>query len=314
MLGLKKNPLEHFLQATQSLASSPSGSSAGLVATTGDTGLPACVVLDGGLATELENRGACLRDPLWSAKLLSEDPDLIREVHRDYFFAGADVAITASYQASHEAFQRRGHSEEQASGLMTRSVTLACQARDEFWAAGPWPGRVFPLVVASVGSYGAFLADGSEYRGNYTATQEELKAFHRLRLQVLAETETDLVAIETIPCLREAQAILELLSSEFPHMWAWLCFSCKDESHVSEGQTLLDCAALADKFPQCVAVGVNCSAPRYILPLLQSAAKATSKPLVAYPNSGETWDGLNKVWLVRADDWTVGSCRLALCQ
>ncbi len=150
----------------------------------GDGGV---VILDGALATELEQRGANLNDALWSARILLEDPDLIRQVHYDYLVAGADVITTASYQATFEGFARRGLDHEQAAELMRLSVRLALEARDAFWAEpANRAGRVRPLVAASVGPYGAYLADGSEYRGDYGLSVAELMDFHRPRMAVLA--------------------------------------------------------------------------------------------------------------------------------
>jgi homocysteine S-methyltransferase len=253
-------------------------------------------ILDGALATELEKRGANLNDSLWSAKLLIEQPELIGQVHFDYFMAGADVATTASYQATFEAFQRRGYSREEAASLMRKSITLALQARDAFWAEpANRVGRIKPLVAASVGPYGAMLADGSEYRGNYGLSQQALADFHRPRLQVLANAGADLLACETLPCLDEALAIASLLP-EFDHMAAWVSFSCKDGEHNSQGEKLADCVAQLDGVPQIVAVGVNCTAPEFIPALVAQARQATTKPIVVYPNSGEHYDAANKQW------------------
>lgn len=261
------------------------------------------VILDGALATELERRGAALDDPLWSAKVLLEQPELIRQVHYDYFVAGADVAITASYQATLAGFAQRGLTAEQAAALMRRSVQLAQTARDEYWDSTQLAGktktakrRVKPLVAASIGPYGAYLADGSEYRGDYGLSVAELINFHRPRMQLLIEAGADLLACETIPCRAEAEALLHLLT-EFPQTVAWLSFSCSDEMHICHGELLADCAALADQAEQIVAIGVNCTPPRFIEPLLRHAAQATTKPLVAYPNSGERWDAANHCWL-----------------
>src|SRR5262245_10591377 len=164
--------------------------------------VPDRLILDGALATELERRGADLRDPLWSAKLLLERPELIRQVHYDYFVAGADVATTASSQATFAGFAQRGLSEMQAADLMRLSVQLAQAARDEFWNdPARRHGRERPLVVASIGCYGAALHDGSEYRGDYGLTVAALMDWHRPRLEVLAHADADLLACETIPCL-----------------------------------------------------------------------------------------------------------------
>ncbi len=255
------------------------------------------VIIDGALATELERRGADLSDALWSAKLLIEQPDLIRQVHYDYFLAGADIAITASYQATFEGFSRRGLSADQAADLMRLSVQLACDARDEFWAKpAARHNRLRPLVAASVGAYGAYLADGSEYSGDYGLSAEALIDFHRDRMAVLVETEADLLACETIPCRIEGEALVELLA-EFPQASAWLSFSCCDDSHVFHGERFSDCVRLAERSEQIIAVGVNCTPPQYVERLLWSARSVTGKPLVAYPNSGESWDSEAKCWV-----------------
>ena len=255
------------------------------------------VILDGALATELERRGADLNDPLWSAKVLLEAPEMIRQLHYDYFLAGADVAITASYQASFQGFMARGLSREEAAALMRLSVQLAQEARDQFWAdPANREGRLRPLVAASVGCYGAFLADGSEYRGDYGLSKQALQDWHRPRMAELVAAGPDLLACETIPCQLEGEALVELLA-EFPGTPAWLSFSCCDEAHVCHGEPFRECVALANASPQIVAVGLNCTPPPYVEPLLRSAAGVTDRPLLAYPNSGERWDAVNQCWI-----------------
>src|SRR5690242_16261318 len=199
------------------------------------------LVIDGALATELERRGCDLRDKLWSAKILLEQPEKIKQVHYDYFNAGADCAITASYQATVEGFVQRGLTQREAINLIQRSVKLATEARDEFWAVeSNRVGRSKPFVAASVGPYGAFLADGSEYRGDYGLSEEELIDFHRPRMQALVEAGAEMLACETIPGLIEAQAIAKLLK-EFPNVSVWISFTARDEKHISEGQLFSDC-------------------------------------------------------------------------
>ena len=254
------------------------------------------VILDGALATELERRGADLRDSLWSAKILLEAPELIRAVHLDYFLAGADCAITASYQATVAGFAGRGLSEAEALGLILRSVQLAVEARDAFWAnSAHRVGRPRPFVAASVGPYGAFLADGSEYRGDYGLSEAELLDFHRPRMAALVAAGADMIACETIPCLIEARALVRLLA-EFPGVHAWMSFSAQDEQRICHGERLVDCAAFLDAHPQVVAIGVNCTAPALITGLIRAARSATSKPILAYPNSGEIYDAATYSW------------------
>ena len=275
------------------------------------------MILDGALATELECRGADLKDPLWSAKCLIERPDLIREVHLDYFRAGADVATTATYQASFEGFARRGIERPEATRLMLAAVSLALAARDEFWSvASNRAGRLRPLVAASIGPYGAMLADGSEYSGRYAPDDAALADFHRQRLAVLTDAGADLLACETIPCLREARVLAQLLQ-EFPRACAWISFSCKDGMHNCAGEDMGACVAELDDYPQIVAVGVNCTAPQYITPLLQRMRGRTGKPLVIYPNSGEIFDASSKQWSggamqlePQAADWQREGARL----
>ncbi|HJV61991.1 MAG TPA: homocysteine S-methyltransferase [Albitalea sp.] len=254
------------------------------------------VILDGALGTELQRRGADLNDPLWSAKLLLEQPDLIRQVHYDYFRSGADVATTSSYQATFEAFARRGLDAEATAELMRLSVRLAAEARDAFWAEPAHrEGRSKPLIAASVGPYGAMLANGSEYTGNYGLDEEALMAFHRPRLAVLAGAGADLLACETLPCLAEARALARLLA-EFPGTAAWLSFSCRDGLHNSLGEPIADCAAALEGFDGIVALGVNCTAPQHIGSLIEQMHARTAKPLLVYPNSGEHYDAQRKTW------------------
>jgi len=259
------------------------------------------VMLDGALATELERRGADIDDDLWSARVLIEAPELICEVSHEYLLAGADIISTATYQASFEGFEKAGIDHAQASNLMQLSVDLALLARENFWSVTDNRRfRLRPLVAASIGPYGAFLADGSEYHGNYALQKQDLIDFHRPRMAELAHSDADLLAFETIPSKLEAEALLELLA-EFPASKALLSFSCKDEAHVCHGESFADCAALAESSEQVIAVGINCTPPKFVTALLRSAAGA-QKPLIAYPNSGETWIAGEHRWAGEAGD------------
>lgn len=256
----------------------------------------AIVILDGAMATELENLGCNLNDSLWSAKVLMENPELIKQVHMDYFKAGADCAITASYQATVEGYKQRGLSETEATELIKKSVQIATDARDEFWASvDNQTNRPKPLVAASVGPYGAYLADGSEYRGNYPLSEDELVNFHRDRIRALVEAGADILACETIPCLAEAKAIVRVLK-EFPGVYAWISFSAKDELHISDGERVADCAKWLDAQEQVAAIGINCTSPIYISSLIKEIQAQTTKPIIVYPNSGEVYDPTSKTW------------------
>jgi homocysteine S-methyltransferase len=188
-------------------------------------------------------------------------------------------------------------SRQDAVALLQRSVALARQARDAFWQeAGPSGQRLRPLVAASVGPYGAYLADGSEYTGAYDLDEVALFDFHRERWHVLADSGPDLMACETIPSGVEAQALARLLP-ERPAIPAWVSFSCRDEAHLSDGTPLAAVVALVAALEQVVAVGINCTAPRFIPSLIREARTVTSKPVLVYPNSGETYDAVRRLWV-----------------
>jgi homocysteine S-methyltransferase len=241
------------------------------------------VVLDGGLATELERRGADLRDPLWSAKVLVEDPDAIRAVHEAYFEAGADVAISASYQATFEGLAGRGIERNQAATLMRRSVELAREA-----AGGD------RIVAASVGPYGAMLGNGAEYTGDYDKDEDELVGFHVPRLEALAEAGPDVFAVETIPSFVEAGALARALE-RVPEIPAWVSFSCRDGGHVCDGTPIQEAVEIVAAAPSVIAVGVNCTSPLHVERLVETIS-ATDKPVVCYPNRGSFWDPMRKAW------------------
>jgi homocysteine S-methyltransferase len=263
------------------------------------------LVLDGGLATELEKAGFDLDHPLWSARLIEEAPGEIAEVHGSYLEAGADCITTASYQATFAGFEREGRSREEAEGLLRRSVSLALETRDRFWAeARNRAGRKRPLVAASVGPYGAFLANGSEYTGDYDLDEAGLLDFHRQRFRLLAASGADLIACETIPSAAEARALGALLA-ESSGPPAWVSFSCRDGERIRDGTPLADCIVGLEALDRVAAVGVNCTAPSHVESLLRAAASVTSKPLVAYPNSGERYDPATRSWQRRSSpaDW-----------
>lgn len=256
----------------------------------------AVMVLDGGLATAFESRGCDLNDDLWSAKVLLEDPDLIRDVHLDYLRAGADCIATASYQATLTGFGRRGLSHEESRELLGLSVRLATDARDRFWAEpSSRIGRQKPLVAASVGPYGAFLADGSEYSGRYDISDSELYDFHRERWHVLANNQPDIMACETIPSLREVEVLLSLVR-ETPNSWAWISFSCLDGHRLCDGASVQEAAAACHAEAGVAAVGVNCVSPEQVSSLIGELRKTTNKPTLVYPNLGEVYDATDKVW------------------
>jgi len=248
----------------------------------------AVLVADGGLATELEARGNDLSGSLWSARLLMDAPGQVKDAHLAFFRAGAVIATSASYQASFEGFARRGIGRRDAAALMRRSVELARAARDQM--AGDGQAR---WVAASAGPYGAALADGSEYRGRYGLSVRELVAWHRPRLEVLAEAGPDVLALETVPDTDEAEALMAAISGlGIP---AWLSYSIAGE-RTRAGQSLSGAFAVAAGVPEVVAVGVNCCAPADVPAAIAAAREVTGKPVIAYPNSGEDWDARRRAW------------------
>ncbi len=253
-------------------------------------------VIDGAFGTELERKGYDINDALWSAKFLMEKPEAIAEVHEDYLKAGADFITTASYQATFEGFMKRGLSEVEAKALIQSAITIAQKTRDTFWAnEAVHLKRLKPLVAASIGPYGAYLADGSEFRGNYGLSLEALMQFHRKRLCVLLEAKPDILACETIPCLIEAQAIVTLLEA-FPNTYAWVSFSARDGKHINSGERIQTCAKWLDAHEQVAAIGINCTAPQYIESLIEEIRAVSKKPIIVYPNGGATYNALSKTW------------------
>ena len=269
------------------------------------------LIADGGLATELQARGNDLSDALWSARLLVDAPEEVQAAHRAFFRAGAAIATTASYQASFDGFASRGTGRQEGARLLRRSAELAQAARAEVAEEGRdrW-------VAASIGPYGAALADGSEYRGRYGLSVSELRAWHRPRMEVLAESGADVLALETVPDIDEAEALVGLVDGQ--GVPAWLSYTV-DGQRTRAGQPIAEAFAVAADVPEIVAVGVNCCAPADVTTAVTVAREVTGKPVIAYPNSGEGWDGqrwvgpsrfageLAQQW-VRAGARIVGGC------
>ena len=245
------------------------------------------LLLDGGLATQLEAQGCDIGNELWSASLLASDPDAIVTAHRAYLAAGAECLATASYQASREGYAKRGLSASEADALMLLSVALAKRACRE--------SRITAAIAASLGPYGAMLHDGSEYSGNYGVSVDELRVFHEPRLALFDNADVDVLALETIPSIEEAEVLSELLRDcQTP---AWVSFSCCDGKHISDGTPITAAAGLFADHPTVVAVGINCTPPQFVLQLLgELQAAVAEKALLVYPNSGETHNADDNSW------------------
>lgn len=230
------------------------------------------LVLDGSMGTALENLGADLNNKLWTARVLADRPELVKEVHIQYFRAGADAGITCSYQASLPGLMETGYSREQAEALITRADQVFLDARQEWWDA-----------------------EGSEYKGHYGVSADTLRDFHRHRAELLWQAGADVLLFETEPALMEAEVeaqIAEELGAPY-----WISFSCCDGRHNCEGQLLADCARqLARNYPHLQAIGVNCTKPEYIASLIGELKGASDLPIIVYPNSGEEYDPQTKTW------------------
>ncbi len=248
---------------------------------------PGPVVVDGGLSTQLARLGQDTSGLLWTGRVLLEHPEAVTRAHADYAAAGADVVISASYQLSRWGFVETGLTADEADAAL-RASTLAARA------AADGAGR--PVrVAASVGPYGAILHDGSEYRGNYGRTRAQLVDFHRERLDVLAATAPDLLAVETIPDVREAEALVEVLA-DHPGLPAWVSFSAVDDSRICAGQAIEEAVLVAVSAPSVFAVGINCTDPRFVGDLIGRIRAVTALPIVVYPNAGGQWDAADGEW------------------
>lgn len=251
------------------------------------------VLLDGGLSTTVEMLGHDISGQLWSARLLLDSPEAIVEAHRAFFAAGAEVATTASYQATFDGFAAQGIARAQAAELMTRSVALAKEAASEVTDRPTW-------VAASMGPYGAMLADGSEYHGRYGLTVGELREFHRPRIEVMAAAGADVLAFETLPCSAEVEAVLIEIDAVGVDCWVSLSI---EGSRTRAGEPIADVTAMVNDVDAVVAFGVNCSTPSDATEALAAVARS-DKPVIIYPNSGEGWDAVQRTWVATESDPT----------
>ena len=256
------------------------------------------MIIDGAMSTALERLGADNSSSLWTAGTLASNPELVKQVHLDYFRAGADCGITCSYQATIPGLTAHGYTNEEAEQIIADSVRVFKEARDEWWESeGIESGRPYPLCLAGIGPYGAYLADGSEYTGNYGVSDDVLRDFHRRRLEILKEAGTDIMLIETQPSFREAEIAAEIceeLGADY-----WISFSCRDGFRINEGDMIRDCAKILSddsRFPHLKMIGVNCSKPEFIVSLVHELKFATNLPVGVYPNSGLIYDPGTKTW------------------
>lgn len=247
------------------------------------------VVSDGAMATELEKRGVATNSALWSATAMLDHPDAIQAVHQSYLDAGAKIMTTNTYQANVPAFEQAGIAAAQARQLIQQAVTIAHTARDA--------SHVTDAVIAgSIGPYGAYLADGSEYTGAYQLTPSAYQDFHRERLALIMAAGVDVLALETMPRLDEVQALVQLITTTWTQQSYWVSFSIKDPQTLCDGTSLAVAAKWVAAQPNVVAVGVNCTTLENIAPALTTLKAAVAVPLIVYPNSGDQYDPVTKTW------------------
>lgn len=254
------------------------------------------MVLDGATGSALEMLGCNINHRLWTAKVLADQPDKIYEAHMGYLKAGADALITSSYQATIPGLLESGYSLEDAERIIKSSVTICQKAIADWWEAeGKDSGRAYPLCLAAMGPYGAYLADGSEYTGAYAITEEGLREFYVKRMDLLLAEDPDIVLIETQPSLREALIACDLCEEKGADYW--ISFSCRDGHHTNAGQTIEEvCEAFKKDHPHCKMIGVNCTAPKHIVSLIKDFKENIDIPVAVYPNSGETYNAVTKTW------------------
>ena len=250
-------------------------------------------IIDGGLSNVLEDQGCDLNHKLWTALLLEKNPEAIIQAHLDYLKSGAQCITTSSYQASIPGLIAIGYNRNTAEKLLLKSILLAEIAIKTALDSGVIDFK--PLIAASVGPYGAYLADGSEFRGNYGVSDKTLRDFHLERIRILDGSNADILACETIPSLQEARILSDIL--RHVNKPVWISFSCKDEQHINDGSKIKECVSIFKDHPRVFAVGVNCTNPKYISGLIPCIkASCGENKIIVYPNSGEAYNAKNKTW------------------
>lgn len=252
------------------------------------------LILDGGLSNVLEGFGCDLNNELWVANLLNTNPEAIIKTHLAYLEAGAQIISTSSYQATIPGFMKLGFNEHDSKALILKSVELAHIALQRYYEKNN--PQYKPLIAASIGPYGAFLADGSEYRGHYSISDKALADFHRKRINLLDESNCDLLAFETIPSIQEIKVLSEILKTT--RTPSWVSLSCKDGSNINDGTPIKEAAELLQNHPNIFAIGINCTAPKYVSSLVTVLKSVVgNKKIIIYPNSGESYNAKSKTWI-----------------
>jgi len=261
------------------------------------------LLIDGGLSNELESQGCNLNDRLWSAKMLADTPEAIIQAHLSYLKAGAKCITTASYQASIPGFMAEGFELSDAEALIKKSVTLAEDSINRYQELA---GTARPYIAASIGPYGAYLADGSEYHGNYGVSDSALFDYHLPRIKLLDSSNADFFACETIPSFQEARVLAGILDETKKP--AWISFSCRDGQHINDGTPIEECVEFLAEHDNIFAIGINCTAPKHISELIKAIKQhAGNKKVVVYPNSGEVYNAKTKTWSGISDPYLFSS-------
>lgn len=250
------------------------------------------LVLDGAMSDELQRQGTNLNSKLWTASALIDQEEKVYQAHLNYFKAGANVVITDTYQANLPAFEKAGYTQNQANEFIKKAVRVAKQARDDYEKQT----GIHNYVAGTVGPYGAYLADGNEYRGDYELSPQEYLDFHLPRLKLILAEKPDLIALETQPKLTETKILLEWLTQNIPEVPVYVSFTLKNETTISDGTSLAHSAQVVDKYKQVIGIGINCVAPTLVTPALELLSKNTIKPLVVYPNQGASYNPEIKEW------------------
>jgi homocysteine S-methyltransferase len=239
--------------------------------------------LDGGLSTALEAQGFVIDGAMWTGELLLTNPEAVTAAHRSFVDAGADIIITGSYQLSFEGGRRAGWTDDEVEQALRNSTTAArLAAKDD------------TLVAASIGPFGAHRNDGSEFRGNYGVADSAIRDYHDRRIDILLDTEPDLLALETMPNIAEVRVLLELIESKSADMPFWVSFTVTEPGVINGGGTFAEACALVEQYGNAMAVGINCSPLSVITPTLSGVD--TDLPFVVYPNAGQTWDSDAMAW------------------
>jgi len=255
------------------------------------------MTIDGGFSTQLAfHVGSNIDgDPLWSARYNAVEPTAVIQTHLDFLENGAEIILTNTYQASVEGYTTHLKLDrEQSIELIKSTVKLAHIARDKFLQTkGNQQDK--PLIFASIGPYGAHLHDGSEYTGSYASrvSSAVIRKWHKVRIDACVEAGVDGLAIETIPCQMEAEAVVDLIHDEYPDLKFWVSFQCKDGQRIADGGDFSSAVEMiwsrveARQKKNLIAIGVNCINPNYVAELFKSLKRKI--PLVVYPNSGEIY-------------------------